>query len=135
MGWVARYFISHKVCSGGALTFHCYFLSVTERKIFYSQNHVQLKTVPLLSCSTLPAMLVLPAVHNLCHCSTVKLFQPICTLFHSYTLFTLAYTFAHLDIYTLLHSFTFLHTLSHFWTLAHFCTFAHLHIFAHLHTF
>jgi len=25
MGWGANDFISHKVCSGGALTFHCYF--------------------------------------------------------------------------------------------------------------
>ena len=131
IGWGTKDFILHKVHSGRALPLNCYFLSLTEHKIFFSsQNHMC--NCQLLSCSTVPA------VHKLCHCSTIQLFKPICTLLHTCTLFMLAHSFAHLDIYThfckfnpILYTCTFLHIC----TLACFCTFSHLHIFAHLQTF
>ena len=157
IGCGAKDFISHKVHSGRALPFHCYFLSVTERKIFFffSKSHVQLSVVPLLSCSTVPAM------HKLCHCSTVQLFQYICTLAHFLRLHTLlhTWTFTHLHILAHLHTFytythfctlehstldhifySFLHAILQTCTLLHTCTFLHIcilftlaHTFAHLH--
>ena len=119
IGWDAKDFISHKVHSCRALPFHCYFLSVTERKIlFFSKSHVQLSVVPLLSCSTVPAM------HKLCHCSTVQLFKYICTLAHFLRLHTLlhTWTFTHLHIFAHLHTF---YTYTHFCTLEH-STLAHI---------
>ena len=87
-------------------------------------------TAQLLCCSTVPALLAVPAVHKLCHFSTVNcssLFAHFCTLanlhtFYTYTHFcTLAYfcTLFHiLDACTFLHTCTFLHICKLF-TLAH----------------
>ena len=77
-GWGAKDFISHKVPSGWALTFHYYiFKHNWAQNIFFSKSHVQKSTVP--------AVLAVPDVHKLCHCSTVQLFQPICPLLHTCT--------------------------------------------------
>ena len=103
--------------------------NISQAARFLGKNNVW-SVVPLLSCSTVPA------IHKLCHCSTVPVYLHTCTLFK------LAHTFAHLDIYTLAHPCTFahflhLHTLLHTWTFntcSHFllifaCNIANLHTF------
>ena len=106
IGWGTKDFILHKVHSGRALPLNCYFLSLTEHKIFFSsQNH-------MCNC-------------QLCHCSAVQLCQP-CTNCVTAQLFNCSSLFAH---------FLRLHTLLHTWTYTHLHIFAHLHTIAHLHIF
>ena len=89
-----------------ALPFHCYFLSVTERKIFFSSpNH-------MCNC-------------QLCHCPAVQLCQPCTNYLHTFahlqtcTLFTLTHTFAHFFAHFLCMQYC---KLTHFW---HLCTILH----------